>query len=192
MRGNRSRRSFTNDNNKAVPVSTPDTAATSTTRKGGRRSDSAASSEVEFADVDGGDSDLDGERRVRWKGSIDRTIRRDDVPHPPPRPPASSASTTLSSTTTNPSLPSLPKSLPSQTSSHHSSDPSQLKLKSIRYITSLIEKSVDSEDYGGRSRFTSAHDQSNSHFGSESYAPSRNMLQNTDKRGFMRTHAEGV
>ena len=59
-------------------------------------------------------------------------------------------------------------------------------------IFTIEDKSVASEDYDDRSRFTGAHDQSNSHFGSESYAPSRNMLQNTDKRGFMRTHAGGV
>jgi chitin synthase len=35
-----------------------------------------------------------------------------------------------------------------------------------------------------RSKFTSAHDE-NSHFGSESYAPSRNTPQNTNKRGLM-------
>jgi chitin synthase len=50
-------------------------------------------------------------------------------------------------------------------------------------------KSVQSEDYDARSRFTSVHDESNSHFGSESYAPSRNMFQNTDKRGLMEKEA---
>ncbi|KXN87631.1 Chitin synthase 8 [Leucoagaricus sp. SymC.cos] len=44
-------------------------------------------------------------------------------------------------------------------------------------------KSLRSEDYDGRSRFTSNRDDSVSNFGSESYAPSRNMFQNTDKRG---------
>lgn len=41
----------------------------------------------------------------------------------------------------------------------------------------------NSDDYDGRSRFTSNRDDSVSNFGSESYAPSRNMFQNTDKRG---------
>jgi hypothetical protein len=47
-------------------------------------------------------------------------------------------------------------------------------------------KSLRSEDHydGTRgSRFTSNRDDSVSNFGSESYAPSRNMFQNTDKRG---------
>ncbi|KAF8872468.1 glycosyltransferase family 2 protein [Infundibulicybe gibba] len=43
-------------------------------------------------------------------------------------------------------------------------------------------KSLKSEDYDGRSRFTSQRDDSVSNFGSESYAPSRNMFQN-DKKG---------
>ncbi|KAJ3510325.1 hypothetical protein NLJ89_g4744 [Agrocybe chaxingu] len=47
------------------------------------------------------------------------------------------------------------------------------------------DKSVRSEDFEGRSKFTSQRDDSVSHFGSESYAPSRNMFQNTDKRGLM-------
>ena len=46
-----------------------------------------------------------------------------------------------------------------------------------------------SEDYDARSRFTSQHDETMSHFGSESYAPSRNMFQNTDKRGLMEKEA---
>ncbi|TFK32154.1 glycosyltransferase family 2 protein [Crucibulum laeve] len=44
-------------------------------------------------------------------------------------------------------------------------------------------KSLRSEDYEGRSKFTSQRDDSVSNFGSESYAPSRNMFQNADKRG---------
>lgn len=44
-------------------------------------------------------------------------------------------------------------------------------------------KSLRSEEFDGRSRFTSNRDDSVSNFGSESYAPSRNMFQNTDKRG---------
>ncbi|KAF8147259.1 glycosyltransferase family 2 protein [Crassisporium funariophilum] len=50
-------------------------------------------------------------------------------------------------------------------------------------------KSVQSEDFDARSRFTSQRDDSVSHFGSESYAPSRNMFQNTDKRGLMEKEA---
>ncbi|KAF8905955.1 glycosyltransferase family 2 protein [Gymnopilus junonius] len=50
-------------------------------------------------------------------------------------------------------------------------------------------KSVRSDDYDARSKFTSQRDDSMSHFGSESYAPSRNMFQNTDKRGLMEKEA---
>ncbi|KAF9531219.1 glycosyltransferase family 2 protein [Crepidotus variabilis] len=50
-------------------------------------------------------------------------------------------------------------------------------------------KSVRSDDFDGRSRFTSQRDDSVSHFGSESYAPSRNMFQNTDKRGLAEKEA---
>ena len=46
-------------------------------------------------------------------------------------------------------------------------------------------KSLQSEDYDGRSRFTSQRDETVSNFGTESYAPSRNMFQNTDKKGLM-------
>ncbi|KAF8064853.1 glycosyltransferase family 2 protein [Lyophyllum atratum] len=42
-------------------------------------------------------------------------------------------------------------------------------------------KSLRSEDYDGRSRFTSQRDDTQSNFGSESYAPSRNMFQNDKK-----------
>ena len=52
-------------------------------------------------------------------------------------------------------------------------------------------KSLRSEDYDGRSRFTSNRDDSVSNFGSESYAPSRNMFQNTDKRGLGAGDKEG-
>lgn len=44
-------------------------------------------------------------------------------------------------------------------------------------------KSFRSDDYDGRSRITSNRDDVASNFGSESYAPSRNMFQNTDKKG---------
>jgi chitin synthase len=50
-------------------------------------------------------------------------------------------------------------------------------------------KSIRSDDFDGRSRFTSQRDDSVSHFGSESYAPSRNMFQNTDKRGRLEKEA---
>ena len=46
-------------------------------------------------------------------------------------------------------------------------------------------KSFRSEDYDGHSRFTSAHDDVNSNFGTESYAPSRNMFQNADRKGLL-------
>ncbi|KAF9001145.1 glycosyltransferase family 2 protein [Cyathus striatus] len=44
-------------------------------------------------------------------------------------------------------------------------------------------KSLKSEEFDGRSRFTSQRDDTESNFGSESYAPSRNMFQGADKRG---------
>jgi chitin synthase len=46
-------------------------------------------------------------------------------------------------------------------------------------------KSFRSDDYEGRSRFTTHHEDSVSNFGTESYAPSRNMFQNTDKKGLL-------
>lgn len=42
-------------------------------------------------------------------------------------------------------------------------------------------KSLRSEEYDGRSQFTSHRDESTSNFGTESYAPSRNMFHNADK-----------
>ncbi|KZS96924.1 glycosyltransferase family 2 protein [Sistotremastrum niveocremeum HHB9708] len=42
--------------------------------------------------------------------------------------------------------------------------------------------SVHSEDFDGVSRYTSHRDDTGSNFGSESYAPSRNMFQNADKK----------
>ena len=56
------------------------------------------------------------------------------------------------------------------------------------YEDEFENKSIQSEDYDARSKFTSQHDET-SHFGSESYAPSRNMFQNTDKRGLMEKEA---
>jgi chitin synthase len=44
-------------------------------------------------------------------------------------------------------------------------------------------KSIASHEFERRSRFTSQHDDSVSNFGSESYAPSRNMFQETGKKG---------
>jgi chitin synthase len=46
-------------------------------------------------------------------------------------------------------------------------------------------KSFRSEDYDGRSRYTSHREESVSNFGTESYAPSRNMFQNADKKGLL-------
>lgn len=43
-------------------------------------------------------------------------------------------------------------------------------------------RSMRSEDFDGRSRLTSQRDDSVSNFGSESYAPSRNMFQGADKK----------
>jgi chitin synthase len=43
-------------------------------------------------------------------------------------------------------------------------------------------KSMRSEDFDGQSRFTSNRDDVGSNFGTESYAPSKNMFQNLDKR----------
>lgn len=42
-------------------------------------------------------------------------------------------------------------------------------------------RSVRSDDFDGKSRFTNQRDESVSNFGTESYAPSRNMFQNADK-----------
>ncbi|KAL0946000.1 hypothetical protein HGRIS_012276 [Hohenbuehelia grisea] len=47
------------------------------------------------------------------------------------------------------------------------------------------QRSLRSEEFDGRSRFTSQRDDSVSNFGSESYAPSRNMFQNADKTGLL-------
>jgi chitin synthase len=46
-------------------------------------------------------------------------------------------------------------------------------------------KSFKSDDYDGRSRYTSHHDDSVSNYGTESYAPSRNMFHNADKKGLL-------
>lgn len=46
-------------------------------------------------------------------------------------------------------------------------------------------KSFRSDDFDNRSRLTSNRDDSNSNYGTESYAPSRNMFQNADKEGLM-------
>lgn len=47
-------------------------------------------------------------------------------------------------------------------------------------------KSLRSEDYDGRSAYTSQRDDASvSNFGTESYAPSRNMFQNADQKGLL-------
>jgi chitin synthase len=46
-------------------------------------------------------------------------------------------------------------------------------------------KSFRSDDFDGRSRYTSHREDSISNFGTESYAPSRNMFQNADKKGLL-------
>lgn len=50
-------------------------------------------------------------------------------------------------------------------------------------------KSFRSEDYEGASRYTSHPDETASHFGSESYAPSRNMFYNSDKKALLEKEA---
>ncbi|KAF9225027.1 glycosyltransferase family 2 protein [Gyrodon lividus] len=50
-------------------------------------------------------------------------------------------------------------------------------------------KSFRSDDFDNRSRLTSNRDDSNSNYGTESYAPSRNMFQNADKEGLMAKEA---
>jgi chitin synthase len=50
-------------------------------------------------------------------------------------------------------------------------------------------KSFRSDDFDNRSRLTSNRDDSNSHYGTESYAPSRNMFQNADKEGLVAKEA---
>ena len=46
-------------------------------------------------------------------------------------------------------------------------------------------KSFRSDDYDGRTRYTSHREDSISNFGTESYAPSRNMFHNADKKGLL-------
>jgi chitin synthase len=46
-------------------------------------------------------------------------------------------------------------------------------------------RSVQSDDFDARSRLTSNRDDTVSNYGSESYAPSRNMFQNAEKRGLV-------
>ena len=53
------------------------------------------------------------------------------------------------------------------------------------YEDDYDRKSLRSDDFDAHSRFTSQRDESMSNFGSESYAPSRNMFQNTDKKGLI-------
>jgi chitin synthase len=50
-------------------------------------------------------------------------------------------------------------------------------------------KSLRSEDFDARSKFTSQREDTMSNFGSESYAPSRNMFQNTEMKGLMEKEA---
>ncbi|KAH7883110.1 glycosyltransferase family 2 protein [Phlebopus sp. FC_14] len=50
-------------------------------------------------------------------------------------------------------------------------------------------RSFRSDDFDNRSRLTSNRDDSNSNYGTESYAPSRNMFQNADKEGLMAKEA---
>lgn len=50
-------------------------------------------------------------------------------------------------------------------------------------------KSLPSEDFDARSKFTSQREDTMSNFGSESYAPSRNMFQNTEMKGLMEKEA---
>jgi chitin synthase len=51
------------------------------------------------------------------------------------------------------------------------------------------DRSLHSDDFDGRSRFTSQRDDSVSNFGSEAYAPSRNMFQNADKAALVNKEA---
>ncbi|KAI9568500.1 P-loop containing nucleoside triphosphate hydrolase protein [Boletus coccyginus] len=50
-------------------------------------------------------------------------------------------------------------------------------------------KSFRSDDFDNRSRLTSNREETNSNYGSESYAPSRNMFQNADKEGLVAKEA---
>ncbi|KAF8438194.1 hypothetical protein L210DRAFT_3647176 [Boletus edulis BED1] len=50
-------------------------------------------------------------------------------------------------------------------------------------------KSFRSDDFDNRSRLTSNQEETNSNYGSESYAPSRNMFQNADKEGLIAKEA---
>ncbi|KAH0831304.1 glycosyltransferase family 2 protein [Lanmaoa asiatica] len=50
-------------------------------------------------------------------------------------------------------------------------------------------KSFRSDDFDNRSRLTSNREETNSNYGSDSYAPSRNMFQNADKEGLIAKEA---
>jgi chitin synthase len=50
-------------------------------------------------------------------------------------------------------------------------------------------ESFRSDDFDNRCRLTSNGEEINSNYGSESYAPSRNMFQNIDKEGLVATEA---
>ncbi|KAF8451084.1 hypothetical protein L210DRAFT_945547 [Boletus edulis BED1] len=50
-------------------------------------------------------------------------------------------------------------------------------------------KPIRSDDFDNRSRLTSNHEDTNSNYGSESYAPPRNMFQNADKEGLIAKEA---
>jgi hypothetical protein len=52
-------------------------------------------------------------------------------------------------------------------------------------------KSFRSDDFDNRSRLASNREETNSNYGSESYAPSRNMFQNADKEGLIAKEALG-
>ncbi|KAF9484250.1 glycosyltransferase family 2 protein [Pholiota conissans] len=51
------------------------------------------------------------------------------------------------------------------------------------------DENKSTDDFDHHSKYTSQRDDTVSNFGSESYAPSRNMFQNTDKRGLMEKEA---
>ena len=61
--------------------------------------------------------------------------------------------------------------------------------RSDLYDDEYENKLAHSSEYDARSRFTSQQEEVTSHFGSELYAPSRNMFQNTNKRGLIEKEA---
>jgi hypothetical protein len=72
---------------------------------------------------------------------------------------------------------------------HYHSYPTRLSSNLICTRTSLRTSPFRAKITTLKVDLRVAHDESNSHFGSESYAPSQNMFQNTNKRGLTEKEA---